>query len=75
MENQQYDPYSQSSLSQKQDNNGVYIKDKFTLFREKFNYVAVRILPYIGGFITFVFFYLKKIISSGVKIALQQLKF
>ena len=75
MENQPYDPYSQSSLSQKQDNNGVYIKDKLTLFKEKFNYFAVRIFPYIGRFITFVFFYLKKIIVSGVKIALEQLKF
>lgn len=75
MQNAQYDPYSQNSFQEKQDKNGVYLKDKVQVFKEKFNYVAIRVFPYIGRFITFLFFYTKRIISSGIKIAVDQLKF
>lgn len=76
MENPQaYDPYSQNSILERQDKQGMYFKDKLKSFKEKVYYYAVRILPYIARFITFCFFYLRKIITSAIKIALDQLKF
>jgi len=73
---QEYDPYSQNEFGDDNtDPNGVYLKDRLTMLRERFMYYAVRVFPYIGEFITFAFFYLKKIITAGVKIAIQQLKF
>lgn len=72
---QQYDPYSNNSPLERKDSNEVYLKDKLTMLKEKFIYYAIRILPYIGRFITFLFFYLRRIITSGIKIAIEQLKF
>lgn len=42
---------------------------------EKINYYLVRILPTVGNVITFIFFYVRKIIVAGLKIAFEQLKF
>ncbi len=76
MESQQpFDPYSQTPLSSQQDSNGVYFKDKLRMIFERINYYLVKILPTVGNFITFIFFYIKKIITSFIKIALEQLKF
>lgn len=75
MNSQQYDPYSQENLLDRQNKQGIYLRDRLNLIKEKFNYVAVRVFPYIGRFITFLFFYVKKIITAGVKIAFEQLKF
>ena len=75
MENNTFDPYSQNNFSGKQNSSGVYFKDKLRMVFERINYYLVKILPSIGNLITFIFFYIKKIITAGVKIALQQLKF
>lgn len=72
---QQYDPYSNNSPLERKDSNGIYLKDKLTMLKERFIYYAVRVLPYIGRAITFLFFYLRRIIVSGIKIAIEQLKF
>jgi len=74
MENKPFDPYSQNNFSEKQNSSGVYFKDKLRVVFERINYYMVKILPSIGNLITFIFFYIKKIITAGVKIALQQLK-
>lgn len=74
MENPQYDPYSQNSLGS-QNVKGVYLKDRLKMFFERVNYYLVKILPTIGNFITFVFFYLRRIITAFIKIALEQMKF
>ncbi len=75
MENQQYDPYSQNSFTTQQDKKGVYLKDRIVMIKEKLHYYAIRILPSVGRFITFLFFYIRKIITAGIKIAMEQLKF
>ena len=75
MVGQQFDPYSQNGLLNQQNKQGVYLKDRLIFLKEKFNYFAVRIFPYIGRFITFLFFYIRKIITAGIKIALEQMKF
>lgn len=76
MDNQQsFDPYSQNSVTSPQNSQGVYFKDRMRMIIERINYYLVRILPTIGNFITFVFFYLRKIIVSFIKIALEQIKF
>lgn len=73
---QQFDPYSQGgSLIDGQDSKGVYLKDRLRMIWEKINYYLVRILPTIGNIITFIFFYVKRIIVAGLKIAFEQLKF
>lgn len=71
----QFDPYSQGSFSEQKDSKGVYLKDRLRMIFEKVNYYLVRILPTIGNFITFIFFYIKRIITAFIKIALEQLKF
>lgn len=75
MTEQQYDPYSQNNFLDQKNKQGVYLRDRLVSLKEKFNYFAVRVFPYIGRFITFLFFYVKKIITAGVKIAFEQLKF
>ncbi len=76
MENsQQFDPYSQGSFINSQDSKGVYLKDRLKMVWEKINYYLVRILPTVGNVITFIFFYVRKIIVAGLKIAFEQLKF
>ena len=75
MENRQFDPYSQNSFSEQKDSKGVYLKDKLRMLFEKINYYLVRILPTIGNLITFIFFYIKRIITAFIKIALEQIKF
>jgi len=75
MENRQFDPYSQNSFSEQKDSKGVYLKDRLRMIFEKINYYLVRILPTIGNLITFIFFYIKRIITAFIKIALEQIKF
>lgn len=75
MENKPFDPYSQNSFTGMQDSKGVYMKDKLRMMFEKINYYLVRILPSIGNLITFIFFYIKRILTAFIKIALEQLKF
>jgi len=75
MENRQFDPYSQNSFSEQKDSKGVYLKDRLRMLFEKINYYLVRILPTIGNLITFIFFYIKRIITAFIKIALEQIKF
>lgn len=75
MENKPFDPYSQNSFSEQKDSKGVYLKDRLRMIFEKINYYLVRILPTIGNIITFIFFYIKRIITAFIKIALEQIKF
>lgn len=76
MNNQQsFDPYSNQSYSNPNNSNKVYFQDRLRMIFEKINYYLVKILPTIGNFITFVFFYLRRIITGFIKIALEQLKF
>jgi len=76
MENiQEFDPYSSNSYDSQKDSNGVYMRDRLRGIKEKVHYYLIKILPTIGNFISFVFFYIKKIIVSGIKIAMEQMKF
>lgn len=70
----QFDPYSQNSFLEQKDSKEVYLKDRLRMVFEKVNYYLVRILPSVGNFITFIFFYIKRIITAFIKIALEQLK-
>ena len=70
-----YDPYSSGSPLEENNSGGIYFKDSLRLIFEKINYYLVKILPTIGNIITFIFFYIKRILTAFVKIALEQIKF